>query len=69
MPETTAKEASLATERVAQHVRDAKLGDGGIEISFGVAGITDADPETLLEDAEAELLRAKDRLYRPGGDR
>jgi diguanylate cyclase (GGDEF)-like protein len=64
MPETTAKEASVAAARIAQQVRDAKLGGGSIEISFGVAGITNADPTTLFAAADAELLAAKDRPHR-----
>ena len=69
MPETTAKEARIAAARIAQLVRNAKLGGGAIEISFGVAGITDADPATLMTAADAELLAAKNRLYGPGGER
>ena len=63
MPETTAKEAGIAAARIAQRVREAKLGDGAIEISYGVAGITDADPASLLAAADAKLLAAKDRLH------
>ena len=65
MPETTRKEASIAAGRIAQRVRDAQLDDGAIEISFGVAGVTDADPATLLAAAHLELLAAKDRFRRP----
>jgi diguanylate cyclase (GGDEF)-like protein len=64
MPETTAKEAAIAAARIAQDVRDAELGGGAIDISFGVAGITDADPATILNAAATELSAAKDRLYR-----
>jgi diguanylate cyclase (GGDEF)-like protein len=63
MPETTAKEAGVAAARVAQQVRDANLAGGGIHISFGVAGITDSDPATLLFAADAELLAAKDQIH------
>ena len=48
MPDTTRKEASIAAARIAQQVRSAPLGDGAIDVSFGVAGITDADPASLL---------------------
>jgi diguanylate cyclase (GGDEF)-like protein len=68
MPETTAKEAGIAAARIAQQVSDAGLGDGAIEISFGVAGITDADPATLFTAAGAELLAAKDRLRGRGDE-
>ncbi|HEY7150840.1 MAG TPA: sensor domain-containing diguanylate cyclase [Solirubrobacterales bacterium] len=63
MPETTAKEAAVAAGRIAQQVREAKLGGAAIGVSFGVAGITDADPATLLAAADAKLLAAKERLY------
>jgi diguanylate cyclase (GGDEF)-like protein len=69
MPETTAKEAGIAAARIAQRVRKAKLGDGAIEISYGVAGITNADPASLLAAADAELLAAKNRLHGRGGER
>jgi diguanylate cyclase (GGDEF)-like protein len=63
MPDTTRKEASIAAARIAEEVRGARLGDGAIDVSFGVAGITDADPATLLAAAYSELWTAKDRLY------
>jgi diguanylate cyclase (GGDEF)-like protein len=69
MPETTAKEADIAAARIAQQIRDAKLGGGRIDISFGVAGITDGDPATLLAAAAAELLAAKDRPHRRSDER
>ncbi len=65
MPETTRKEAGIAAARIATRVRDAHLGGGAIEISFGVAGITDADPATLLAAAGSELLASKGRHRRP----
>jgi diguanylate cyclase len=67
MPETTAKEAGIAAARIEARVRDAQLGGGAIDVSYGVAGITDADPTNLLAAADSELLAAKDRLY--GGGR
>jgi diguanylate cyclase (GGDEF)-like protein len=67
MPDTTAKEARVATARIAEQLRVACPGDGQLEVSFGVAGITDADPANLLAAAEGQLLAAKDRLY--GSDR
>jgi diguanylate cyclase (GGDEF)-like protein len=69
MPETTAKEAGIAAARIAQQVRDAHLGDGEIDVSFGVAGITDGDPATLLAAADARLSAAKNRLHGGGAER
>ncbi len=64
MPETTPEEASAAARRIADEVRRAQLGDGSIGISFGIACTTDPDADSLLAAADAELLAAKDRLYR-----
>jgi diguanylate cyclase (GGDEF)-like protein len=61
MPDTTRKEASIAAARIAEQVRNAGLGDGTIDVSTGVAGITDTDPAALLAAAQSELLAAKDR--------
>jgi diguanylate cyclase (GGDEF)-like protein len=69
MPETTAKEAGIAAARIAQQVRDADLADGEIDVSFGVAGITDGDPATLLAAADAKLSAAKTRLHGGGAER
>ena len=69
MPETTAKEAGIAAARIAQQVRDADLGDGEVDVSFGVAGITDSDPATLLAAADARLSAAKNRLHGGGAER
>jgi diguanylate cyclase len=69
MPETTAKEAGIAAARIAQQVRDADLGDGEVDVSFGVAGITDGDPATLLAAADAKLSAAKNRLHGGGAER
>jgi len=69
MPETTAKEAGIAAARIAQQVRDADLGDGEVDVSFGVAGITDGDPATLLAAADARLSAAKNRLHGGGAER
>jgi diguanylate cyclase (GGDEF)-like protein len=63
MPDTTRKEASIAATRIAEQVRGARLGDGAVDVSVGVAGITDSDPASLLAAAHSELLAAKDRLY------
>jgi diguanylate cyclase (GGDEF)-like protein len=69
MPETTAKEAGIAAARIVQQVRDAGLGNGEIDVSFGVAGITNGDPATLLAAADAKLSAAKNRLHGGGGER
>jgi diguanylate cyclase (GGDEF)-like protein len=65
MPDTTAKEARVAAARIAEQLRIASPGDGQLDVSFGVAGITDADPANLLAAAEGQLMAAKDRLYGP----
>jgi diguanylate cyclase (GGDEF)-like protein len=64
MPETTPEDAGVLAGRIAHEVRDAKLGDGAIGVSFGVAGTTDPDAEGLFAAADTKLLAAKDRLYR-----
>jgi diguanylate cyclase (GGDEF)-like protein len=69
MPETAAAEANAAVKRIAEKVRAACLGDGGIGISCGVAAAAvDLDVAGLLAAADAELLAAKDRLYDRAGD-
>ncbi len=67
MPETTSVEARLAAERIASQVREARLGESAIGVSFGIAAATYPDREALLADADAELLAAKDRLYGRAG--
>jgi diguanylate cyclase (GGDEF)-like protein len=66
MPETTLEEVRIAGERIAKAVRAADLGDGQLGASFGIAASSDLDGEALLATADAELLRAKDRLYERG---
>jgi diguanylate cyclase (GGDEF)-like protein len=63
MPETTPEEAALAAGRIAEKVRGARLGNGGISVSFGIAATTAPDAEDLFAAADAELLAAKNRLY------
>jgi diguanylate cyclase (GGDEF)-like protein len=63
MPETSLEEAAVAAERIAARVRNAGLGDGVIDVSFGIAATVDPDAASLLAAADAELLAAKDRLY------
>ncbi|MGN6664048.1 MAG: diguanylate cyclase [Solirubrobacterales bacterium] len=63
MPATTSEEAGVAAERIARGIRDADLGDGRLGASFGIAAGSDLEGEALLAAADAELLRAKDRLY------
>ena len=63
MPNTSRGEATVAAERVAERVRSAALGEGGIGASFGLATGDDRDSDSLLAAADQELLAAKDRLY------
>jgi diguanylate cyclase (GGDEF)-like protein len=63
MPETAAEAARIAAERIAADVRDANLGDGELNASFGLATGTDRDESALLEATDRALLEAKDRLY------
>ena len=63
MPNTSRDEATVAAERVAERVRSAALGEGGIGASFGLATGDDRDSDSLLAAADQELLAAKDRLY------
>jgi diguanylate cyclase (GGDEF)-like protein len=63
MPETSLEEAASAVERIAARVRNAGLGDGMIDVSYGVATTSDPDAASLHAAADAELLAAKDRLY------
>jgi len=63
MPGTTAEEATLGAERIADKVGTAALGDGEIGISYGIGTSIDLDGAALLADADRALLEAKDRLY------
>lgn len=63
MPNTSRGEATVAAERIAERVRSAALGEGGIGASFGIATGGDRDSDSLLAAADQELLAAKDRLY------
>jgi diguanylate cyclase (GGDEF)-like protein len=63
MPGTTAEEAEIAARRLAEAVRGAGVGDGGIGLSFGIATSESLDGEALMATADRELLAAKDRLY------
>ena len=63
MPETTAEEARLAVERIAAEVGAARLVEGVIGVSFGVAAGVDRESEALIAAADDELLAVKDRLY------
>jgi diguanylate cyclase (GGDEF)-like protein len=68
MPETEAIHARTAAERVANQIRSAKLGDGTIGASYGIAASTNRDTAVLFAAADRVLLAAKDRLYgRRGG--
>jgi len=63
MPETEAIHARTAAERVADQIRSARLGDGTIGASYGIAASTNRDSDTLFAAADRVLLAAKDRLY------
>jgi diguanylate cyclase (GGDEF)-like protein len=63
MPETEAIHARTAAERVADQIRSAELGDGGIGASYGLAASTNRDSDTLVAAADRVLRAAKDRLY------
>lgn len=67
MPETGRDEAVVAARRIAAEVREARLGDGAIGVSFGIAAGTKVDGQALLRAADRELLAAKDALYGRGG--
>ncbi len=62
MPHTDPAEARRGAERLAQDIAAARLGDGSVGVSFGIAPATE-DPERSHLAADANLLRAKDRLY------
>ena len=66
MPGTSAEEAEVAARRLAEAVRAAGLGEGGIGVSFGIATSEDPDGEALFAAADRALLAAKDRLYSRG---
>jgi diguanylate cyclase (GGDEF)-like protein len=68
MPETEAIHARTAAERIAERIRSARLGDGAVGASYGIAASTNRDAAVLLAAADRVLLAAKDRLYgRRGG--
>lgn len=62
MPQTVATEARVAAERLSRRIAGARLGDGSVAVSFGVAA-AGGDPELSHLAAETALLRAKDRLF------
>ena len=64
MPGTDEDEAAVAAARIADQIAAAGLGGGGIGASFGIGTSIDRDGEALMARADAELLAAKDRLYR-----
>lgn len=67
MPQTDPADARLAAARLTGKIAAAKLGDGAIGASFGVAAAT-GDPERSHLAADTDLLRAKSRLYGDSGD-
>ena len=62
MPQTEPAEARIAAERLAKKIVGAKLGDGSVGASFGIAA-AGSDPELSHLAADTALLRAKDRLH------
>jgi diguanylate cyclase (GGDEF)-like protein len=62
MPQTDPDAARLAAARLTHRIAAAKLADGAIGASFGVAAAT-GDPERSHLAADTDLLRAKARLY------
>jgi GGDEF domain-containing protein len=66
MPGTCAEEAEIAARRLAEAVRGARVGEGGIGVSFGVATSESLDGEALMATADQALLAAKDLLYSRG---
>lgn len=63
LAEGEAIHARTAAERVANQIRSAKLGDGTIGASYGLAASTNRDSDTLVAAADRVLRAAKDRLY------
>ena len=66
MPGTTAEEAEVAARRLAEAVRTAGVGEGGIGVSFGIATSENPDGGALYAAADQALLAAKGRLYGRG---
>jgi diguanylate cyclase (GGDEF)-like protein len=58
MPETTRRRAEIAVQRVLNGIADARLGDGEISASVGIA-VTLGDPLELHAEAAAALGQAK----------
>ena len=58
MPETTRRRAEIAVQRVLNGIADARLGDGEVSASVGIA-CTTGNPLELHAEADAALLAAK----------
>jgi diguanylate cyclase (GGDEF)-like protein len=61
MPETPLEGGKIAGERLVDAIAEARLGDGGVSASFGVAATT-GDALSLHEAADRALLAAKRKL-------
>jgi diguanylate cyclase (GGDEF)-like protein len=60
LPDTTVGGAELVAARVAQRVREARLGvEGELTVSCGVAGCEEAEPMALHAAADERLMAAK----------
>jgi diguanylate cyclase (GGDEF)-like protein len=63
MPQTTAHQAEAGARRLAEAIDCMKTSGAGVGASYGVAQ-GGHDPSALHDDAERELLAAKERLQR-----
>jgi diguanylate cyclase (GGDEF)-like protein len=61
MPETSLAGATQVAERLSGALAEAQLGEGMVTASFGVS-VTTGDPLRLHDEADRELLAAKERL-------
>jgi diguanylate cyclase (GGDEF)-like protein len=62
MPETTLAGARVAAKRLTRHLAEAKLGDGAVTASYGVAA-TVGDALSLHDAADRSLIAAKRKLH------
>ncbi len=64
MPETKLEGGKIAAKRLAEAIAEAKLGDGSVTASYGVAS-TVGDALSLHDAADRALLAAKRKLQAP----
>ena len=64
MPETKLEGGKIAAKRLAEAIAEAKLGDGSVTASYGVAS-TVGDALSLHDAADRALLAAKRKLRAP----